>query len=94
MAAKKSVLVGIAAIVVIGVVAVVYFSQWPPSSEDATGAIGAAERYRAEQITDEDVILDLPGQEQLAGLSRAVPRFPARHFPLVHPLPLPAGRRW
>ncbi len=67
MATKKTgVWVGIAAIAVIGVVAVVYFSQWPPSDEDVTGAIGAAERYRAEQITDADVILDLPGQEQLA----------------------------
>jgi len=66
MAAKKGVLVGIAAIAVIGVVAVVYFSQWPPSSEDATGAIGAAERYRAQQIADGDVILDIPGQEQFA----------------------------
>ena len=66
MAAKKGVLVGIAAIAVIGVAAVVYFSQWPPSSEDATGAIGAAERYRAQQIADGDVILDIPGQEQFA----------------------------
>jgi hypothetical protein len=67
MATKKTgVLVGIAAIAVIGVAAVIYFSQWPPAEEDATGAIGAAERYRAEQITDEDVILDIPGQEQLA----------------------------
>ena len=67
MATKKTgVLVGIAAIAVIGVAAVLYFSQWPPAEEDATGAIGAAERYRAEQITDEDVILDIPGQEELA----------------------------
>jgi hypothetical protein len=58
MATKKSgVLLGIAAIAVIGVAAVLYFSQWPPSGEDATGAIGAAERYRAEQITDADVEL-------------------------------------
>ena len=63
---KTGVLVGIAAIAVIGVAAVLYFSQWPPAAENATGAIGAAERYRAEQITDEDVILDIPGQEQLA----------------------------
>ena len=67
MATKKTgVLVGIAAIAVIGVAAVLYFSQWPPAEEDATGAIGAAERYRAEQITDEDVILDIPGQEDFA----------------------------
>jgi hypothetical protein len=67
MATKKTgVLVGIAAIAVIGVAAVLYFSQWPPAEEDATGAIGAAERYRAEQITDEDVILDIPGQAELA----------------------------
>jgi len=63
---KNGVLVSIAAIAVIGVAAVLYFSQWPPAEEDAAGAIGAAERYRAEQITDEDVILDIPGQEQLA----------------------------
>jgi hypothetical protein len=54
---KNGVLVGIAAIAVIGVAAVLYFSQWPPSGEDATGAIGAAERHRAEQITDADVEL-------------------------------------
>ena len=39
------------AIAVIGVAAVLYFSQWPPAEEEVTGAIGAAERYRAEQIT-------------------------------------------
>ena len=59
MATKKTgVLVGIAAIAVIGVAAVLYFSQWPPSGEDATGAIGAAERYRAEQISNEDVKIE------------------------------------
>ena len=59
MTSKKSgVLVGIAAIAVIGVAAVLYFSQWPPSGEDATGAIGAAERYRSEQISSEDVKIE------------------------------------
>ena len=59
MATKKTgVLVGIAAIAVIGVAAVLYFSQWPPSGEDATGAIGAAERHRAEQIAAEDVKIE------------------------------------
>ena len=42
MATKKTgVLVGIAAIAVIGVAAVLYFSQWPPAEEEVTGAIGA-----------------------------------------------------
>ena len=39
---KTGVLVGIAAIAVIGVAAVLYFSQWPPAEEEVTGAIGAA----------------------------------------------------
>ena len=63
---KNGVLVGIAVIAVVGVAAVLYFSQWPPAEEEVAGAIGAAERYRAEQITDEDVIHDIPGQEELA----------------------------
>ena len=66
MAANKTgVFVGVA-IAVIGVAALLYFSQSQPAVEDATGAIGAAERYRAEQISDEDVILDLPGQQEFA----------------------------
>ena len=66
MATKKTgIIVGIVAVAVIGIVAI-FYTQRQPAATDATGAIGAAERYRAEQITDEDVILDIPGQEELA----------------------------
>ena len=63
---RKGMFVAVAAVAVIGVAAVLYFSRIPAVSHDATGAIGAAERYRAEQITDADVILDIPGQEEFA----------------------------
>ena len=68
MASKRSgVVIGIVAVAVIGVVAITFYStRGPVADEDAAGAIGAAERYRAEQISDEDVILDIPGQEELA----------------------------
>ena len=62
---KTGIIVGIVAVAVIGIVAI-FYTQRQPAESDATGAIGAAERYRAEQITDEDVILDIPGQEELA----------------------------
>jgi len=62
---KTGIIVGIVAVAVIGIVAI-FYTQRQPAERDATGAIGAAERYRAEQITDEDVILDIPGQEELA----------------------------
>ncbi len=66
MATKKTgIIVGIVAVAVIGIVAI-FYTQRQPATTDATGAIGAAERYRAEQISDEDVILDIPGQEELA----------------------------
>ena len=54
---RKGMFVSIAVVAVIGVAAVLYFAKIPPVPDDATGAIGAAERYRAEQITDADVEL-------------------------------------
>ena len=63
---RKGMFVGIAVIAIMSVAAVLYFSRIPAVPDDATGAIGAAERYRAEQITDADVILDIPGQEEFA----------------------------
>ena len=44
----------------IAVVAVIgYFSKvWPPKGQDVAGSIGVAERYRSEQIKNEDVVLD------------------------------------
>jgi len=68
MASKRNgVVIGIVAVAVIGVVAITFYSQrGRVADEDAAGAIGAAERYRAQQISDEDVILDIPGQEELA----------------------------
>jgi len=53
---RKGVVLGGALLALLVVVYFVFF--FPPTpAEDATGAIGAAEKYRAEQITDEDVIL-------------------------------------
>ena len=40
---------------------VVYFGgYYPPTNEDAFGTIGAADRYRSEQITAADVQLENP----------------------------------
>ncbi|HSO21715.1 MAG TPA: hypothetical protein VLT81_02345 [Chondromyces sp.] len=60
MAKKNGIIAGIAVAAVVGIAAVLFISQQAPTvlEEDATGAIGAAERYRAEQITDADVELD------------------------------------
>ncbi|MFQ5798292.1 MAG: hypothetical protein ACE5H0_06310, partial [Bacteroidota bacterium] len=44
----------------LAVIAVVYFSFFypPPSGEETAGTIGAVEKYRAPQITEEDVVLE------------------------------------
>jgi hypothetical protein len=44
---------------VVAIVAVVYFSfYYPPApADDAQGTIGAAQKYRSEQITDKDVVI-------------------------------------
>ena len=54
---RKTLLLGIA---VVAIVAVVYFSFfYPPTGNDETsGTIGAAKKYRSEQITDKDVKLE------------------------------------
>ena len=43
----------------IAVIAIVYFSFFypPVSSNDTTGTIGKAQKYRAQQMTDKDVVL-------------------------------------
>ena len=65
---KSGIWVGLLAVAVIGIAAIVFYSSrtGPVLEEEATGAIGAAERHRVEQISDEDVILDITGQEQIA----------------------------
>ena len=68
MAAKKTgTVIALAAVVVVGVALIAYFSsnRPPTPTEQVTGAIGAAERYHAEQISDEDVILDIPGEVEV-----------------------------
>ncbi len=60
MANKNGIIAGIAAVAVIGAGAIIYISQQSPPvlGEDATGAISAADRYHAEQITAEDVQIE------------------------------------
>lgn len=44
--------------IVVAVGAISYFGGfYPPSTDESTGAIGAAKRYRTEQMTDRDVVL-------------------------------------
>ena len=45
--------------VAIAVAAVVYFGFFfpPPPGDDVTGTIGAVQKYRAEQMSDDDVVL-------------------------------------
>jgi hypothetical protein len=52
-------------IVVVAAIVVVSLTTFQPRDEDASGAIGAAEKYRAEQISDEDVKLDETELQQL-----------------------------
>ena len=53
--AKVWLLIG-ALVVVVG--AILYFDDnFPPSGKDASGTIVPAERYRADQISGEDVVL-------------------------------------
>ena len=64
---KKTFLIASA---LIAVIAVAYFSfiSPPPEAEDVRGTIGGvekAEKYRAEQITDKDVILQDPEIQEL-----------------------------
>ena len=62
---------GKAGIVIIGAAVIVFalvisnYIGYPPSEDDATGAIGAAKKYQAEQITDADVNLDNPELQAL-----------------------------
>src|SRR5438876_10820798 len=53
----KFIILGGAIVVVVATVG--YFgNMWPPHREDVAGTIGAAQRYRSEQIKSEDVVLD------------------------------------
>ncbi|HHI03723.1 MAG TPA: hypothetical protein ENL22_09410, partial [candidate division Zixibacteria bacterium] len=45
------------AVMVVAIV-VVSLTDFPPEGEDVKGAIGAADKYRADQISDEDVVLN------------------------------------
>ncbi len=47
-------------IVVLAVVVVFAITGLPPSEDDTRGAIGTAEKYQAEQISDEDILLKDP----------------------------------
>jgi len=53
---------------VVAIVAVVYFSfYYPPTpAGDAQGTIGAAQKYRSEQITDKDVVTGAPSASPFA----------------------------
>ncbi len=59
MANKSGAVIGFVVVAAIGIAAIALFSlnRAPAPAEDVTGAIGAAERYRAEQLSDEDVQL-------------------------------------
>jgi hypothetical protein len=61
---KKGVIFGGIIIVAIAIAIVAYVS-YPPNEEDMQGTIGASDRYRAEQMTDESVILDDPDVQKL-----------------------------
>ena len=55
-------------IAVLAIVAIVYFSFFypPAKTEDVSGTIGAAKKYRSEQITDKDVKLEGQSSDALA----------------------------
>ncbi|MBW2668110.1 MAG: hypothetical protein JRE13_17605, partial [Deltaproteobacteria bacterium] len=57
---NKGIIGAFLAVAVVGIVAIGYFSmhQAPALDKDAVGAVGAADRYRAEQITAEDVQIE------------------------------------
>ncbi len=55
-------------IAVLAIVAIVYFSFFypPAKTEDVSGTIGAAKKYRSEQITDKDVKLEGQSTEAIS----------------------------
>jgi hypothetical protein len=53
------ILIAVVAIVIIAV------TSYPPSEDDVSGTIGAAKKYRAEQIKEADVLLDNPEMQEL-----------------------------
>jgi len=68
MSAKRNgVIIGFAAVVVVAILVIGYYSLHRPPAppENAVGATGAAQRYKAEQIKEGDVRLDLKSQETL-----------------------------
>jgi hypothetical protein len=54
---KAAIWVGVIVVVVAAVV-IVSLTSFPPKDENVQGAIGAAEKYRAEQISDADVTVN------------------------------------
>jgi hypothetical protein len=59
---RNRILLGGVAIVAAGVLAYFAFFHTTPTSENALGTIGTVDKYRANQISDEDVVLDQPGR--------------------------------
>ena len=55
----------IGSLAIVALIAGVYYYGAFPSSADSTGAIGAAKKYQAEQMTDADVKLDNPELQAL-----------------------------
>lgn len=65
---SKKWMIGLGAVVVIAVAGVTVFlvTQPPAAQQQATGAIGTAERYRGEQIKEGDVGVTAPGTAAMA----------------------------
>jgi len=52
-------------LVVVAIIVVFAITGFPPSKDDTAGAIGAAKKYRAEQINESDVLLEHPELQEL-----------------------------
>lgn len=46
-------------------IVIIAMTSYPPSEDDVSGTIGAAKKYRAEQISEADVLLDNPEMQEL-----------------------------
>ena len=66
-ARRNTVIVGFAVVVIVAIAVIGYYSLHRPPAppENAVGATGVAQRYKAEQIKDQDVRLDLKGEQAL-----------------------------
>jgi len=61
---RSTIFIGVA-ILAVCALAYVAYDGFPPSDDQAVGAIGTSDRYRTEQISDQDVQLDNPEIQQL-----------------------------